>query len=101
VKSFCPITPGRESLNQQSANDIVNRTNNMFSFTILWGRVRTRYPELCAVRQEEDSGGRVVKLTPVVALDSFDSSAELSRHISKEIGQSSESVRFKFQEKSK
>jgi hypothetical protein len=91
VKSFCPITPGRESLNQQSANDIVNRTNNMFSFTILWGRVRTRYPELCAVRQEEDSGGRVVKLTSVV---------KLSRHISKEIEQSSESVRFKFQEKS-
>jgi hypothetical protein len=31
-------------------------------------------------------GGRVVKLMPVVALDSFDSPAELSRHISKEIG---------------
>jgi hypothetical protein len=96
VKSFCLITPGKGSLNQQSVDDIVNRTNNTFSFTILWGRVRTRHPELCAVRQEEDSGGRVVKLTSVAALDSFDSSAELSRHISKEIGQSSEGVRFKF-----
>jgi hypothetical protein len=92
--------PGKGSLNQQSADDIVNRMNNAFSFTILWGRVKTRHLELCAVRQEEDSGGRVIKLTPVVALDSFDSPAELSRHISKEIGQSSEGVRFKFQGKS-
>jgi hypothetical protein len=51
---------------------------------------------LCVVRQEEDPGGRVVKLTPVIALDSFDGHAELSRHINKEIGQSIEGVRFKF-----
>jgi hypothetical protein len=85
VKSFCLITPEKGSLNQQSADDIVNQTNNTFSFTILWGRVRTRHPELCVVRQEKESGGRVVKLTPVVALDSFDSPAVLRRHISKEI----------------
>jgi hypothetical protein len=66
----------------------------------LWGHVRTRHLELCAVRQEEEAGGRVVKLTPIVALDSFDSPAELSRHIDKEMGQSSECVRFKFQGKS-
>jgi hypothetical protein len=100
VKSFCLITPGKGSLNQQSANDIVNQTNNTFGFTILWGRVRTRHPELGVVRQEEDSDGRVVKLTSVVTLDSFDNTAELSRHISKEIGQISEGVRFKFQGKS-
>jgi hypothetical protein len=100
VKSFCPITPGKGSLNQQSTDDIDNRTNNTFSFTILWGRVRTRHPELCVVQQEEDSGERVIKLTSVVTLDSFDSPAELSRHIGKEIGQSSEGIRFKFQGKS-
>jgi hypothetical protein len=48
---------------------------------------------------EEEAGGRVVKITPVVTVDSFDSPAELSRHISKEMGQSSESARFKFQGK--
>jgi hypothetical protein len=55
---------------------------------------------MCAVRQEEDAGERVVKLTSIIALDSFDSPIELSRHIGKEIGQSSEGVRFKFQGKS-
>jgi hypothetical protein len=49
----------------------------------------------CAIRQEEDPGGRVVKLTPVVALDGFDLPVELIRHISKEIGQSGECVKFK------
>jgi hypothetical protein len=92
--------PGKRSLDQQNTDDIVNQTNNTFSFTILWGRVRTRHPELCAIQQEEDAGGRVVKLTSIVALDSFDSPAELNRHIGKEIGQSSEDVRFKFQGKS-
>jgi hypothetical protein len=52
------------------------------------------------MRQEEDAGGRVIKLTSIVALDSFDSPTELSRHIGKEIGQSSEGVRFTFQGKS-
>jgi hypothetical protein len=94
--SFGPITLGRRRLNQQSADDIVNRMNNTFSFTILWGRVSTQHLELGVVRQEEEAGGRVVKLTPVVTLDSFDSPAELSRHIGKEMRQSSEGVRFKF-----
>jgi hypothetical protein len=52
------------------------------------------------MRQEEDAGGRVVKLTSIVAQDSFDNPAELSRHMGKEIGQSSEGVRFKFRGKS-
>jgi hypothetical protein len=92
--------PEKRSLNQQSADDIVNRMNNTFNFTILWERVRTRHLELCAVRQEEEAGGRVIKLAPVVALDRFDSPAELSRHIGKKMGQSSEGVRFKIQGKS-
>lgn len=95
VQSFSPITPGKGSLDKQSADDIVNGTNDTFGFTILRGCVWARHPELCAIRQEEDPGGRVVKLAPVVALDGFDLPAELIRHISKEIGQSGECVRFK------
>jgi hypothetical protein len=64
------------------------------------GRVRTRHSELCAIRHEEEAGGRVVKLTPVVTLDSFDRPTKLSRHIGKEMGQSREGVRFKFEGKS-
>jgi hypothetical protein len=90
VQSFSPITPGKGSLDKQSADDIVDRTNDTFGFTILQGCVWARHPELCAIRQEEDPGGRVVKLAPVVTLDGFDLPVELIRHISKEIEQSGE-----------
>jgi hypothetical protein len=67
----------------------------MFGFTILRGCVWARHPKLCAIRQEEDLGRRVIKLTPIVTLDGFDVPAELIRHISKEIGESGKCVRFK------
>jgi hypothetical protein len=95
VQSFSPITSRKGSLDKQSADDIVNGMNDTFGFTILRGYVWARHPELCDIRQEEDPGGRVVKLVPVVALDGFDLPVELIRHISKEIGQSGECVRFK------
>jgi hypothetical protein len=94
VQFFSPITSEKGILDKQSADDIVNGTNDTLGFTILRGCVWARHPELCAIRQEEDSGGRVVKLAPVVALDGFDLPAELIRHISKEIGQNGECVRL-------
>jgi hypothetical protein len=41
VESLSPITPRKGSLDKQSADDIINGTNDTFSFTILRGRVRT------------------------------------------------------------
>jgi hypothetical protein len=85
VKPFSPIAPEKGSLNKQHADDIINGANDVFDFTILRGRVRTRHPELCPFRQKKGPGGRVVKLTPVVALDGLDSAAELSSNISKKV----------------
>jgi hypothetical protein len=68
----------------------------VFVFTILRGCVRTRHLKLCPFRQKKGPSGRVVKLTPVVALDGLDGDTELSSNISKEVGQCSEGVRFKF-----
>jgi hypothetical protein len=39
VQSFSPITSEKGSLNKQSADDIVNETNDTFGFTILRGCV--------------------------------------------------------------
>jgi hypothetical protein len=80
VQSFSPITSRKESLDKQSADDIVNGTNDTFGFTILRGCVWARHPELCAIRQEKDLSGRVIKLAPVVTLDGFDLPVELIRH---------------------
>jgi hypothetical protein len=70
--------------------------NNTSGFTILWGRVGARHPQLGAFGQEEGLGGQVVKLTSIVALYSFDSAAKLSSNISKKIGQDGKGVRFQF-----
>jgi hypothetical protein len=100
MKPFSPIAPGKRSLDKQRADDIVNGANDALGFTILRGRVRTRYLELCRFRQKKGPSGRVVKLTPVVALYGLDGAAELSSNISKEVGQCSQGVRFKFKWKS-
>jgi hypothetical protein len=65
VESFSPITPMKGSLDKKSADDIVNGTNDTFGFTILRGCVWARHLELCAIRQEEDPGGRVVNSRPL------------------------------------
>jgi hypothetical protein len=51
----------------------------------LWGRVGARHPRLGTFGYEEGPAGRVIKLTSVVALYSFDSAAELSSNISKNL----------------
>jgi hypothetical protein len=81
-------------------DDIVNGANDALSFTIMRGRVRTRRPELCPFRQKKGPGGGVVKLTPIITLDGLDGAAELSSNMSKEVGQCTEGVRFKFKWKS-
>jgi hypothetical protein len=86
VKPFSPIAHRKGSLDKQRAVDIVNEANDVFDFAILRGRVRTQHHEMCPFRQKKGSGGRVVKFTPVVALDGLDSAAELSSNISKEVG---------------
>jgi hypothetical protein len=59
--------------------------NNMLDFTILWGRIGARHPQLGAFGQEEGLGGRVVKLTSIITLYSFDSAAEQSSNIRKKM----------------
>jgi hypothetical protein len=96
VKPFSPIAPEKGSLDKQHADDIVNGVNDALGFTILRGRVRTRHPKLCPFERKKGPSGRVVKLTPAVALDGLDGAAELSSNISKEVAQCSEGVIFKF-----
>jgi hypothetical protein len=78
VKPFRPLAPRKGRLNKQRADDIFNRRNDMFNFTILRRCVWTRRSKLCAFRQEKCLGGRVVKLMPVVTLDGLDGAVELS-----------------------
>jgi hypothetical protein len=55
--------------------------DDALSFTILWGSVRTRHPQKHAIGEEEGLSARVVKLMPIITLDSFDGGAKLCGHI--------------------
>jgi hypothetical protein len=50
VQSFSPIMLGKGILDKQSADNIVNETNDTFGFIILRGCVWARHPELCVIR---------------------------------------------------
>jgi len=53
-----------------------------------------------ALGEEEVTGARVVKLFPVVALDSLDVGAKLGGGVGDEVDKRTESVRFEPQRKS-
>jgi hypothetical protein len=81
-------------LKEQGANNIIDRANNAFSFTVLRRGVRAGYAKVNALGKEELPGARVVKLSPIVALDSFDAGAKLSGGVGDEVSKLAESVRF-------
>ena len=100
MKPLSPVAPRKICLKQQGADNIVDGTNDTLSFTVLGGGVWTGHPKQCAFHEEKGTGGRIVKLAPVVALNSLHGAAELCRDIGKEMGQSSEGVRFELKWKS-
>ena len=83
VETFRPVAPGKGSLDQQGANNVINGANNTLSFTILRRSVRTRHPQCSALGEKEEPTRGVVKLPPIVTLDGLDRAAELSSNIGK------------------
>ena len=67
----------------------------MFGFTILRRGVGAGHTKMDALGEEEVTGARVVKLFPIVALDSLDVGAKLGGGMGDEVSECAESVRFK------
>jgi hypothetical protein len=82
-------------LKEQGANNIIDRANNAFSFTVLRRGVRAGHAKVNALGEEELPGAGVVELSPIVALDSFDAGVKLSGGMGDEVSKLAESVRFK------
>lgn len=70
VKALCLVARRDRGLEEQGVHDVVSGTNHMLSLAILGRSVRTGYPELYAMGEEERPRG-VIKLSIVVALDSL------------------------------
>ena len=71
-KSLDPIGGRHGGLKQQGANNIINRANNAFSFTVLGRGVRARHAKMNALGEEERPSTGAIKLLPVVALNRLD-----------------------------
>jgi hypothetical protein len=68
-------------LKKQRTHHIVSGTDDALSFTILRRSVGTQYLQEHVVGEEEGPSARVVKLTPVIALDVLEGGAELCGHM--------------------
>ena len=71
-KSLDPIGGRHGGLKQQGANNIINRANNAFSFTVLGRGVRAGHAKMNALGEEERPSAGVIKLLSVVALNRLD-----------------------------
>jgi len=100
VKALSPEARGQGSLDQKGAHDVVRRANHPLSLAVLRRGIRTRHTQLNTPRQEERTGGGVVKLPPVVTLDGLNGEAELSGHPGKEVEEGGEGLRLGAQRES-
>jgi hypothetical protein len=100
VQALSPEASRKRGLKQKGAHGIVGGANHAFSLTILRRGIRTRHAQLNTVREEESSGGGVVKLTTIVTLDGLDGETELCGHPSEEVKERGKNIRLRTQGKS-
>ena len=84
MEALSPEAQGQRGLDQKGAHNVVRRANHPLSLAVLRG-IRTKHTQLNTPREEEGTGGGVIELTPVVALDGLNGEAELSGHPGKEV----------------
>ena len=95
-----PISWWDTSLKQERVNNIIDGSDNAFSFTVFRRGIWTGHPELDAVGEEESTGSVVVDLATIITLDTLNGNTELCGNIGKEIRQGRESIRLQPQWKS-
>ena len=94
VKGLNPLGRRHASLKQHGASSIIDSANHALSFTVLRRGVWAGHAKVYAVGEEEGASAGVVKLTPIVALDSFHHSTKLCANMREEVCQCGKGVRF-------
>jgi hypothetical protein len=80
-----PISWWDTSLKQERANDIIDGSDNAFSFIVFRRGIWTGHLELDVVGEEESTGSVVVDLATIIALDTLNGDTKLRGDIGKEI----------------
>jgi hypothetical protein len=100
VQALSPEASRKRRLEQKSVHGVVSGANHALSLAILRGGIQTRHAQLDTVREEEGTGGEVIKLTTIVTLDGLDGEAEQCGHPNEEVKNRGESIRLRTQGKS-
>ena len=85
LEGFDPVGGRKGGLKQKAAHNIVERTNEVLSLTVLGRGVGTGHAEVYAVGEEERARAGVVELLAIVALNCLHGGAELSSHVGKKV----------------
>jgi hypothetical protein len=91
-EGLSPVVSRKRGLKEQGAHDIVRCANHALSPTVLRGRVGARHTKVDIAREKEVMGRIVIKLPPIVALDTPDGVTELSGDPSEEVRQGGKGV---------
>ena len=84
-------------MKQQGANDIIGSANNALNFTVLRRSVAAGHAETNSVGLEERAGSEIIKLAPVVTLNSLDGGTKLHAYVGEKIRQSRKGFRLETQ----
>jgi hypothetical protein len=102
VEEVCSHTKGSDPegkwytrVEEWGANHIISGMNNAFGFANLSGSVGARHAKETAVGGKERTSMKVVKFTPIVALNSLNRNAKLSVNVSEKNRQGGEGVGLK------
>lgn len=100
VKGFDPICRWQAGLNKQRVENVINGSNDTFSFAVLLRSVRSQKAKPNVVRKKERASNVVVKFLAVVTLHKLYGALKMRVNIGMEIAKSGKRIRFKFERKS-
>jgi Fe2+ transport system protein B len=84
VESFDPKLGRKVGLNKKSADNVIGGANHAFSFSILWGCMRTRQTKRDAISRKKRTKFIVNKFTTIITLQAFYNSMKLSFDVGEE-----------------
>ena len=99
-KGVRPIGRRDRSMKKKSADDVIDRTDFAFRFTILRGSVWAREAEIHAVLGKLFVEGRVIKFTTIITLETLNFSFILNVNKIAKSNESREGLRFVCERKS-
>lgn len=94
-----PPSTEQEGKPEKGEDDVIDRTNDAFSFAVLRRGVGTGHAKNGASSEEERAHGEVIEFPPIITLNGFHGAAKLGRNVGKKGNDSGYSVRFQTKQK--